>query len=123
MMVLCYDDYVISISATPNFSIVGIQDVFKLKRDKAEVPNIYLGAGMENVMTASVNECWMLSQENYTRTAVANLKYDLACKNHQFTTKCHTPFVSGYHPKNETSKDLDSKGTRCYQELIGVLRW
>ena len=46
MMVLCYVDYVISISATPNFSIVGIQDVFKLKRDKAEVPKIYLGAGM-----------------------------------------------------------------------------
>ena len=38
-------------------------------------------------------------------------------------TKFFTPFVSGYHPSEDTSKELDREGMQYYQELIGVLRW
>ena len=43
-MVLCYVDDVLAISATPMETIEGIKAVFKLKGDKAEVPDMYLGA-------------------------------------------------------------------------------
>ena len=42
-MVLCYVDNVLAISETPMKNIEGIKAVFKLKVDKAEVPDMYLG--------------------------------------------------------------------------------
>ena len=46
-MVLCYVGYVLAISATPMKTIEGIKAVFKLKGDKAEVPDMYLGASIK----------------------------------------------------------------------------
>ena len=31
--------------------------------------------------------------------------------------------MSGYHPSEDTSRELDTEGIRYFQELIGVLRW
>ena len=45
-MVLCYVDDVLAISETPMKTIEGIKAVFKFKGDKAEVPNMYLGASI-----------------------------------------------------------------------------
>ena len=38
-------------------------------------------------------------------------------------SKCLTPFISNYHPAEDTSPELDAAGTKYFQELIGVLRW
>ena len=104
-------------------AIYGIRAVFKLKGDKAKVPEMHLCAGVANAVTASGTKCWALLSDKYIRTSVANVDDDLACKKHKFMTKFHTPFVSGYHPAKDTSRELDSEGTRYYQELIGVLQW
>ena len=53
-MVLCYVDNVLAISATPMKNIEGIKSVFNLKSDKAEVPDMYLGALIHKVETADV---------------------------------------------------------------------
>ena len=45
-MILCYVDDVISISTNPMDAIDGIKAVFRLKGDKAEVPEMYLGGGI-----------------------------------------------------------------------------
>ena len=45
-MVSCYVDNILAISATPMKTIEGIKEVFKLKGDKAEVPDMYLGASI-----------------------------------------------------------------------------
>ena len=55
-MVLCYVDDVLSISATPMKTIEGIKAVFKLKGDKAEVPDMYIGALVQKVETADGTE-------------------------------------------------------------------
>ena len=57
-MVLCYVDDVLAISATPMKDIEGIKVVFKLKGDKAEVPDMYLAASMKTVETVDGTECW-----------------------------------------------------------------
>eukprot|EP00980_Cylindrotheca_fusiformis_P018127 scaffold5838_cov169-Cylindrotheca_fusiformis.AAC.1 len=59
--VLCYVDDVISISGNPMEAIEGIKAVFKLKDDdKAEVPAMYLGAGVDQVKTVNGTRCWAL---------------------------------------------------------------
>ena len=48
-MVLCYVDNVLSILETQMKTIEGIKAVFKLKGDKVEVPDMYLGASIQKV--------------------------------------------------------------------------
>ena len=43
---------ILAISATPMKTIEGIKAVFNLKGDKAEVPDMYLGASIQKVETA-----------------------------------------------------------------------
>ena len=62
-MILCYVDDIISISANPIDAINGIQKVFKLKDDRAEVPDMYLGGGIAKVKSNSGRQCWTLSSE------------------------------------------------------------
>ena len=68
-------------------AIYGIRAVFKLKGDKAKVPEMHLFAGVANVVTASGTKCWTLSSCKYIQTEVANIEDDLACKNKKFPTK------------------------------------
>ena len=57
-MVLCYVDDVLAISDMPMRTIDGIRNVFKLKDDKAEVPDMYLGATLCQVETKTGTKCW-----------------------------------------------------------------
>ena len=57
-MVNYYVDDVLAISATPMKTIEGIKEVFKLKGDKEEVPDMYLGASIQKVETADGTDCW-----------------------------------------------------------------
>ena len=67
--------------------IYGIRDVFKLKGENSKVPEMYLGAGIANVVTAPGTKFWTLSSCKYIQTEVANIEDDLACKNQKFPTK------------------------------------
>ena len=122
-MVLVYVDNVIDIAHEPARVIEGIQAIFKLKGDKAEVLDMYLGKGVKQAENGSGIKCWTLSLEKYLKTAVTNVEEKLVQLNLRLPSKCTTPFASGYHPLEDTTKELDAEGTRYYQELIGVLRW
>ena len=122
-MILCYIDDVISISEKPMRAIEGIQSVFKLKGDKAEIPDMYLGAGIEKVTTASGTKCWTMTSEKYVKTAVANVEMKLAEDKQRLPSNCKTPFSSDNHPSDDTTQELNMKGTPYFQELIGILRW
>ena len=45
----------------------GIQAKFKLKDDKAEVPDVYLGATLEKVKTQDGTQCWTMSSVKYLK--------------------------------------------------------
>ena len=122
-MILCYVDDVISIGEFPMKAIEGIKAVFKLKGDKAEVPDMYLGGSIAKIRTADETECWTISSEKYVKTAVQNVEETLAKKGLKLPSKCPTPFTSNYHPSDDVSNELNADGLRYYQELIGVLRW
>ena len=58
---MCYVDDVLVIAAEPMNTMDGIRAVFKLKGDKAENPDIYLGASLSDLETADGIKCWTMS--------------------------------------------------------------
>ena len=48
----------------PMRTMDGIRSVFKLKDDKAEVPDVYLGAMLTQFETETGTKCWLMSSEN-----------------------------------------------------------
>ena len=101
----------------------GIKSAFKMKGDKAEVPDMCLNRSLGKAMTGAGTECWTFLSEKHVKTAVANIEENLAKSNLRLVSKCHAPFSTDYHPSHDTTKELDAEGTRYFQELIGVLRW
>ena len=55
--------------------------MFKLKGDKAEVPDMYLSASIQKVEIADSTECWKMSSEKYVKAAVENVKLKLSRSN------------------------------------------
>ena len=121
--VLCYVDDVLVISSQPMRSMDGIREVFKLKGDKAEKPDMYLGAQITEVHTDNGTKCWSLSSEKYVKAAVSNVDATLRKNDSKLPSNCPTPCTSGYHPAEDVSNELNARGVQQFQELIGVLRW
>ncbi len=121
-MVLCYVDDILSISDDPHSTLMALTTTFKLKDDKIEEPEIYLGAQLGKIVVDEV-ECWTMSAEKYVNASVKNVEESLAKRGLRLPTKVFTPLASDYRPELEASAELKSDGVQLYQELIGVLRW
>jgi hypothetical protein len=121
--ILCYVDDVLCISHDPTKSMKRIQEDFKLKDDKIEPPDVYLGATLAKMTLDGGETCWTMSPEQYVKAAVTNVEEDLANQNRRLPPKCVTPFSSGYAPWMEVSPELKADGVQRFQELIGQLRW
>jgi hypothetical protein len=120
---LCYVDDVLCMSHDPTKSMKRIQDDFKIKEDKMESPNVYLGATIAKMTLADGEACWTMSPELCAKAAVANVQEDLAKQGRRLPPKCVTPFSSNYAPWQEDSQELKADGAQRFQELIGQLRW
>ena len=104
-------------------TIDGIKSVFKLKGDKAETPDMYLGATIQNAENADGTTCWTMSSEKYVKAAVENVELKLSKSQHRLPSRCDTPMSTSYHPSEDVSKEMNAQGVQTYQELIGILRW
>ena len=122
-MELCYVDDVLEILATPMKNIEGTKAVFKLKGDKAEVFDMYLGASIQKVETADGTECWIMSAEKYVKSAMENVELKLEKINCRLPSCCDTPMATTYHPSEDVTKEMNAEGLQVDQELIGILRW
>ncbi len=100
-----------------------IQEDLKLKDDKIEPPDVYLGATLAKMTLETGKSCWTMSAEQYCKAAVANVEEELAKQGRRLPPKCVTPFSSNYAPWLEESPELKADGVQRFQELIGQLRW
>ena len=121
-MVLCYVDDVLAIYDMPTRTMDGIRSVFKLKDDKAKVPDMYLGATLSQVETETGTKCWSMYSEKYVKAAIENLESRLG-KSDMHLPKFLTPMSTSYHPSEDVTKELNVEGVQFYQEMIGILRW
>ena len=120
--VLCYVDDLLAISHDSKRVLQRVQAVFKLKDDKIEPPDMYLGAQLGKMDFDGING-WYISSEKYVKAALENIEKQLAENGQRLPTKCKTPFTYGYRPENDTSPELKADGIQKFQELIGILRW
>ena len=73
--VLCYVDDVICISDDPLCTMKGITAKFKLKGDKIEEPDMYLGEELPKTKNVDGQDCWYISSDKYCTAAVTNVEY------------------------------------------------
>ena len=78
VLVLCYFDDVLCMSHNAMKTMKGIQRYFKLKDDKIEEPDTYLGAGLSKMTTANGTVCWSMLSETYCKAAVKNVEQKLS---------------------------------------------
>ncbi len=100
----------------------GDQATLKLKNDKIEKPENYLGAQIMQKVIGG-RECWAMTSEQYVKAAIANIEATLHESGQRLLSKATTPMQANYGPELNTSAELKLDGIRYYQELIGVLRW
>ena len=101
----------------------GIQRTFKLKDDKIEEPEMYLGAELTKMHNETNKECWAMSSDKYCAAAVTNVTEVLNKKGLRLPSKCFTPLSNGYRPEVDVTAELKADGIQYYQEIVGMLRW
>ena len=120
--VLCYVDDILAISHKAKDVLKAIQAIFKLKDNKIEPLDMYLGATL-SVMEENGVQGWCMTSDRYVKAAVENVELKLSMVNQRLPSWCKTPMAVGYRPECDVSVELTSAGVQRYQELIGVLRW
>ena len=101
----------------------GLKWSFKLKDNKIEEPDVYLGASLSKMINDTNKECLEISADKYCAAAVANITNTLHKKGRRLPNKCTTPLSCGYKSELNTTPELKANGAQYYQESIGVLRW
>ena len=113
--ILTYVDDVLCISDNPMATMEQIQKKFKLKDDKVEPPDNYLGAQLTKMYNESNHECWAMSSDAYCSAAVDNVEATLAKKGLKLPSKCVTTMSNGYRQELDVTGDLKAEGIQWYQ--------
>ena len=117
-----YVDDILAISHKAKDVLKVVQAIFKLKDNKIEPPDMYLGAAL-SIMEDDGVQGWCMTSDKYVKAAVENVEQELARVNQRLPSRCKTPMTVGYRPERNVSAKLTADGVQRYQELIGVLRW
>ena len=120
--IMCYIDDILSVSHDTKSILQSLQGQFKLKGDKIEPPDMYLGAQL-GTMQVDGNEGWFMSSEKYVKSAIQNIEETLQKTGQWLPSKCKTPLAYGYRPELDVSPELKADGLQRYQELIRILCW
>ena len=83
---------------------------------------MYLGASLEKVETKGKTKCWSMSAKKYFKATVVKLEATLSKRYMQLPTS-HYLIPTNYHPSEDVSNYLKTRGVQAYQELIGELLW
>ena len=121
--VLMYVDDILAISCNPKAILKDVQKTFRLKNDKIEPPDYYLGAKLQE-KPINGTKCWTMTSQDYVKAAIKNVEE--ATKNTHWklpSGNVHTPMNGTYAPELDVTEELDERGVTFFQELIGILRW
>ena len=120
--IMCYVDDILSVSLDAKSILRSLQGQFKLKGDKIEPPDMYLGAQFWTMQVGG-NDGWFMSSEKYIKSAIQNIEETLQKMGQQLPSKCKTPLAYGYRLELNVTPELKADGLQQYQELIGILWW
>ena len=104
--ILCHVDNVLCISCNLRKQMKRFWGYFKLKDNKIETLEVYLGASLANMKLYSGKYCWSKSPEQYVKVAVTNVEEDLSRNGKILPSKCVTPLLINYAPWLEDFLEL-----------------
>ena len=119
---MCYVDDILSVSHEAESILQSLQGQFKLKGDKIEPPDMYLGTQLRT-MQVKGHEGWFMSSEKYIKSKIQNIEETLQKTGQRLPSKCKTPLAYGYCPELDVTPELKAESLQQYQELIGILWW
>ena len=114
-MALCCVDDVLVIAAEPMKNMDGIRAVLNLKVDKAENPDMYLGAFLSELEKDDGTKCWTMSSEQYVEAAIDNVEARLAKSDLRLPSRCDTPMSTSYHRSKDVTREMNAEGLHTYQ--------
>ena len=121
--VLMYVDDILAISCDAKSILEDIQKTFKLKNDRIEAPEFYLGAKLQEKTINGV-KCWTVTSQDYVKAAVKNVEEGIKRVGRRLpTSNIDTPMNITYTPELDVTEELNETDVTTFQELIGVLRW
>ena len=121
--VLMYVDDILAISIEAEAILRDVQSTFKLKNDRIDVPEFYLGAKLQEKQINGVT-CWTVTSHDYVKAAVKNVEEAIKGTARRLPTRnVETPMSMSYVPELDVTEELCDKDVTFFQELIGVLRW
>ena len=121
--VLMYVDDILAISGDDESILRDVQGTFKLKNDKIEEPEYYLGAKLQ-WKPIKDTMCWTITSQDYVRAAVKNVEEAIKGSTRRLPTKnVEMPISMTYVLELDVTEELNKKDVTFFQELIGVLRW
>ena len=121
--VLMYVDDILAISDDPETILRAVQTTFKLRNDKIEAPDYYLGAKQQEKTINNVR-CWTITSQDYITAAVSNVEEAIKGTSRRLPTRhIETPMSTTYMPELDVTEELRERDVTFFQELIGVLRW
>ena len=74
--IMCYINDIVSVSLDAKYILQSLQGQFKLKGDKIEPPDMYLGTQL-GTMQVEGNDGWFISSEKYIKSAIQNIEQTL----------------------------------------------
>ena len=107
--IMCYIDDILSVSHDAKSILQSLQGQFKLKGDKIEPPDMYLGTQL-GTMQVEGNEGWFMSLEKYVKSAIQNIEETLQKMGQRLPSKCKTSLGYGYRPELDVTPELKADG-------------
>ncbi len=121
--VMMYVDDILAISCDAHTKLQEVQGTFKLKNDRIDVPEFYLGAKLQR-KELNGTTCWTVTSQDYVKAAVKNVEEAIKSSRRRLpTANIDTPMNNTYVPEMDVTHELSAEDMTFYQELIGVLRW
>jgi Reverse transcriptase (RNA-dependent DNA polymerase) len=120
--VLMYVDDILVTLCDAKGILEGIQGTFKLKNDKIEAPEFYLGVKLQEKVINGF-KCWTITSLDYVKAAV-NIVEESFKKNgrHLPMWNVDTPMNATYIPELDVTEDLNEDDVTFFHKLSGVLR-
>ena len=114
-----YVDDILAISCDPGLILQDVQSTFKLKNDKIEAPEYYLGAKLQEKPINNIT-CWTVTSQEYVKAAVKNVTEALKGSSRRLPTKhVETPMSMNYIPKADVTAELSAKDVLSWATEIG----
>ena len=101
--ILCHVDNVLCISCNLRKQMKRFWGYFKLKDNKIETLEVYLGASLANMKLKMGKSCWTMSLEQYVKSSFTDEEEELTRNGKMLPLKCATPLSYNYAARLDDS--------------------